>query len=59
MIRGKPHPLLRHEREERLAEARLVQKLGLNIEAIRPVGRPGNTVGVSWEKFHGDNEDAS
>ena len=56
---SKEHPLLKAEREERALEARLLQRLGLNVEAVRSVGRPGNTVGVSWEKFHGDNEDAS
>jgi len=52
IIRGKPHALLRHEREERLAEVRLLQKLGLNLEALRPgVGRPtGKTIGITFER---------
>ena len=52
----KEHPLIRHEREERALESRLLQKLGLDVEAVRPsVGRPGGrNVGVSWEDLHGD-----
>jgi len=62
MIRGKPHALLRHEREERLAEVRLLQRLGLNLEALHPsVGRPaGKTIGISLEHFsHDDDPDAA
>jgi hypothetical protein len=58
MIRGKPHALLRHEREERALESRLLTKLGLNIEALHPgVGRPaGRTIGVSLEHFSDDDD---
>ena len=65
MIRGKEaikeHPLLKHEREERALESRLLQKLGLNVEAVRPsVGRPGKTIGISLEHLsHGDDPDAA
>jgi phage terminase small subunit len=59
MIRSKQgpkeHPLIRHEREERALECRLLQKLGLDVEAVRPsVGRPGGrNTGVTWEQLHG------
>jgi hypothetical protein len=48
------HPLIRHEREERALECRLLQKLGLDVEPVRPsVGRPaGRGVGISWEHLH-------
>jgi hypothetical protein len=66
MIRGtaamREHPLIKHEREERALESRLLQKLGLNLEALHPgVGRPaGKTVGVSLESLsHGDDPDAA
>src|SRR5262249_14229595 len=65
MIRSKEamreHPLLKHEREERALESRLLQKLGLNLEAVRPsVGRPGKTIGVTLEDLsHGDDPHAA
>jgi hypothetical protein len=50
MIRGKngprEHPLLRHELAARAFVTRTLQRLGLNIEAIKPVGRP--TRGIGW-----------
>ena len=53
----KEHSLLKHEREERALESRLLTKLGLNIEAVRDVGRPaGKTVGVTLERFSHDHE---
>lgn len=36
----KPHPLLRDEIQYRAFICRGLQKLGLNVEAIKPVGRP-------------------
>src|SRR5262245_54145945 len=39
MIRSKQGPkeqLIRHEREERALECRLLQRLGLDVEAVRP-----------------------
>jgi hypothetical protein len=62
MIRGKEamkeHPLLKLEREERALECRLLQKLGLNLEAKHPgVGRPtGKTIGVTLEHFDHDDD---
>jgi hypothetical protein len=37
----RPHPLLRDELANRAFVCRGLQRLGLNIEAIKPVGRPG------------------
>ena len=56
----KEHPLIRHEREERALECRLLQKLGLDVEAVRPsVGRPGGrNTGISWENLHAHETDS-
>src|SRR5262245_27346986 len=55
------HPLVKHEREERALESRLLQKLGLNLEVVRDdVGRPaGRTIGVTLERFHDHDPDAA
>ena len=65
MIRGtaamREHPLIKHEREERALESRLLTKLGLIVEALHPgVGRPaGKTIGVTLEQLsHGDDQEA-
>jgi hypothetical protein len=54
----KEHPLLKHEREERSLESRLLQKLGLNLEALHPgVGRPaGKTVGITLGNLSDDDD---
>jgi hypothetical protein len=56
----KEHPLIRHEREERALECRLLQKLGLDVEPVRPgVGRPGGrNVGISWDQLHAHETDS-
>lgn len=43
MVKGVPksHPLLRDEIQIRAFITRNLQRLGLNVEAIKPVGRPG------------------
>jgi hypothetical protein len=50
LIRGKSgpreHPLLRHELAARAFVVRTLQRLGVNVEAIKPVGRP--TGGIGW-----------
>jgi len=47
------HPLIRHEREERALECRLLQRLGLDVEAVRSsAGRPSLGIGVTREHFH-------
>jgi len=62
MIRGtggvmREHNLIKHEREERALESRLLTKLGLNLEALHPgVGRPSKTIGVTLEHFSHDND---
>ena len=43
-VRGKParaHELLRHELGNRTFAVRTLQKLGLNFEPVREIGRPG------------------
>jgi len=54
MIRGKngmrEHPLLRHELAARAFVTRTLQRLGLNVEAIKLVGRPAH--GVGWIPDH-------
>jgi hypothetical protein len=44
MIKGKfgriPHPLLRHQTSLRAFVARAVRQLGLDVEPVRPIGRP-------------------
>jgi hypothetical protein len=45
MVRGKfgprEHPLLRHQLALRAFVCRTVQRLGLNLEPVKSVGRPG------------------
>jgi hypothetical protein len=42
------HPLLRHENASRSLCCRLLVRLGLDVEPVRPnVGRPG--VGIGWD----------
>jgi len=54
------HPLLKAEREERTLEGRLLTKLGLNLEAVRDVGRPaGRSIGVTLERFHDHEPDTA
>ena len=53
----KEHPLLKHEREERSLESRLLQKLGLNLEALHQgVGRPSKTVGITLGNLSDDDD---
>jgi hypothetical protein len=37
----KDHPLLKHEIAARALCARLIQRLGLDVEPVRAIGRPG------------------
>ena len=43
LVRGlpKPHPALREELSARSFVVRTLERLGLNLEAIKPIGRPG------------------
>ena len=43
------HPLLRHELANRAFVVRSLVRLGINIEPVRPVGRPGSGGGITWE----------
>lgn len=53
MVRGKfgprEHPLLRHQLGLRSFVCRTLQRLGLSVEPVKPVGRPGRALGVSWD----------
>jgi hypothetical protein len=49
----KDHPLLKHELAARALTCRLLVRLGLNFEAVRPPGRPVSDFGPSvldWER---------
>jgi len=37
----KDHPALKHELANRAFVVRAIQRLGLDVEAVKPVGRPG------------------
>ena len=57
MIRGKTgrreHPLIKHETAARALTARLLARLGLDVEPVRPSsGRPSRGIGVTWEQLH-------
>jgi hypothetical protein len=46
-VRGVPrvHPALKDETQLRALICRLLQRLGLTVEAVKPVGRPGGPAG--------------
>jgi hypothetical protein len=41
------HPLLKHELAARSFVVRTLQRLGLNMEAVKPTGRPPH--GIGWQ----------
>jgi hypothetical protein len=43
----KEHPLLKRELAARAFVVRGLQRLGLDVEALKPIGRPG--LGVGWK----------
>jgi hypothetical protein len=45
----KANPLLRDELQIRAFIVRALKVLGLNVEEIKPVGRPARPFGISWE----------
>jgi hypothetical protein len=45
----KAHPAIRDETACRAFVVRTLQKLGLNFETIKPIGRPGGGIGVTWK----------
>jgi len=47
----KAHPAVKDELACRAFVVRTLQKLGLNVEAIKPVGRPSGGIGVTWDKL--------
>ncbi len=42
----KPNPCLKEELAARAFVVRTLQRLGLNVDAIKPIGRPGG--GLGW-----------
>jgi P27 family predicted phage terminase small subunit len=63
MIRTKlgvrEHPLLKHELAARAFVTRSLHRLGLDVEAVKPVGRPGlssSTQLLDWSRQHGDDK---
>jgi hypothetical protein len=44
------HPALRDETQLRAFIIRAIEKLGLNIEVVKPVGRPSRPVGIGWDQ---------
>jgi hypothetical protein len=57
VVRGIPreHPALKHELAARAFVVRTLARLGLNFEAVKPVGRPGHGIGYSPD----EEDDAS
>jgi hypothetical protein len=47
----KEHPLLRHELAARSLVGRLLGKLGLDVEPVRAMGRPGLDLGSGLKKY--------
>ena len=53
------HPLLKHELAARAFITRCLHRLGLDVEAVKPVGRPGlSTQLLDWSIKHGNNPNA-
>jgi hypothetical protein len=45
----KANPLLRDELQGRAFIVRALKVLGLTIEDVKPIGRPGRPLGITWE----------
>jgi hypothetical protein len=43
----KDHPALKHELANRSLVIRTLARLGLDVEAVKPLGRPGTYHGIS------------
>ena len=50
----KAHPALRDILAGRAFIVRSIAKLGISLEPIKPVGRPGVGLGVTWEQLDAD-----
>ncbi len=44
------HPGLRDELACRAFICRTITRLGLNVEGIKPLGRPGSPIGITWQQ---------
>jgi hypothetical protein len=51
-VKGIPraHPALKEALSCRSFIVRTLHRLGLNVETIKPVGRPGSAIGVTWNR---------
>jgi hypothetical protein len=47
----KDHPLLKHELANRAFVVRALARLGINVEPVRPIGRPSGGIGVTLDKL--------
>jgi hypothetical protein len=47
----KDHPALKHELAARAFVCRTITRLGLDIEPLKRVGRPGGGHGITWQQF--------
>jgi hypothetical protein len=52
-LKGVPraHPAVKDELACRAFVVRTLQKLGLNVEQVKNVGRPSGGIGVTWDKI--------
>jgi len=57
LSRGVPkaNPALRDELATRSFIVKSLERLGITLEPIKAVGRPGRGLGITWEQLHGDN----
>jgi Phage terminase, small subunit len=52
----KANPALRDILQNRAFIVRSLSKLGITTEPIKPIGRPGSGVGISWEQLDRGDE---
>jgi hypothetical protein len=52
----KEHPLLKMELGLRSFITRNLMRLGINIEPVKPVGRPGRGIGITWQDIQQEND---
>jgi len=50
------HPAIKEELACRAFICRTLQRLGLNVEQIKPVGRPSGGIGISWRDLPSGGE---
>ena len=47
----KAHPALRDELARRAFVSKTLERLGLNVEAVKSRGRPGKPQGIGWDQL--------